>query len=363
MSTLELQGVEKRFGGVRVLERLDLSVGSGEFLVLLGASGCGKTTALRIVSGLEEASAGRVLIDGRDVTRAAPAERGVSMVFQSYALFPHLSVAENIVFGLKVRRVAKAERDRRLARVAAMVGLDGLLDRKPAQLSGGQRQRVALARAAAAEHPLCLMDEPLSNLDAKLRQEMRAEIRALQRSLGMTVLYVTHDQVEAMSMADRVVLLRDGRIEQCGTPADLYDRPATAYVAQFVGVPPMNVLALEDGPRGAVIRGSEPGRAVVDGAGTGVLLGLRPEAVRLDPAGVPARVEGVDYHGADTVVSARIGDQRLLIRVSGRFEAPPGEEIAVSWPFEAVHLFEAESGRRAALPPKPAKGNPQCSVV
>ncbi len=363
MSTLRLEGVEKHFGGVRVLERLDIAVESGEFLVLLGPSGCGKTTALRIISGLEEASGGRVLIDGRDVTRAAPSARGVSMVFQSYALFPHLSVAENIVFGLKVRRVARAERDRRLKRVAEMVGLADLLDRKPAQLSGGQRQRIALARAAAAEHPLCLMDEPLSNLDAKLRQEMRAEIRALQQSLGMTVVYVTHDQVEAMSMADRVVLLRDGRVEQSGPPAELYARPETTFVAQFIGVPPMNLVALADGPRGAVISGCAPGAAVLDGPGEGVLMGLRPEHVSLSETGIPARIEAVDYHGADTVVSTRIGDQRLQIRIAGHFVAPKDGEVRLAWPFEAVHLFEAESGRRADLPPKPAKGNPQCSVV
>src|SRR5512146_2165997 len=236
-------------------------------LVLLGPSGCGKSTTLRLIAGLEAATAGRIAIGGVDVTDRPPAERRISMVFQSYALFPHLSVAENIVFGLKVRGLPKAEREARLAHVAELVGLSEQLGRKPSQLSGGQRQRVALARAVIAENRICLMDEPLSNLDAQLRHGMRVEIRALQQRLGMTVVYVTHDQVEAMSMADRVVLIREGRIEQEGTPEELYAKPATMFAARFIGTPGMNLVQLADGPDGAVIRGTRT--AVVPGRGGG----------------------------------------------------------------------------------------------
>ncbi len=216
MSEIVLESVTKRFGRVTAVDSLSCRVRSGEFMVLLGPSGCGKSTVLRLIAGLEQPTEGRILIDGRDVTRLAPEARKVSMVFQSYALFPHLSVAENIVFGLKVRRVP--DREAKLKRVAALLGLEPLLGRKPSQLSGGQQQRVALGRAIIAEQPVCLMDEPLSNLDAQLRGEMRREIRALQQRLGITMVYVTHDQTEAMTMADRVVLLRDGHIEQVGSP-------------------------------------------------------------------------------------------------------------------------------------------------
>jgi sn-glycerol 3-phosphate transport system ATP-binding protein len=231
MSAITLSHVSKFWGAMRAVDDVSLTANEGSLLVLLGPSGCGKSTTLRLIAGLEDADAGTIAIGGVDVTHLTPAQRNISMVFQSYALFPHLSVAENIVFGLRVRRVSRAERDERLRRVAEIVGLAHLLERKPSQLSGGQRQRVALGRAIIAEARVCLMDEPLSNLDAKLRHEMRTEIRALQQRLGMTMVYVTHDQTEAMTMADRVVLMRDGRIEQNGTPEELYNRPATASSA------------------------------------------------------------------------------------------------------------------------------------
>ncbi|HXH05544.1 MAG TPA: ABC transporter ATP-binding protein, partial [Vicinamibacterales bacterium] len=238
MAEIRLVSVSKAWGAVRAVDDVSLTAAPGRLLVLLGPSGCGKSTTLRLIAGLETVTAGRVWIGGVDVTDRPPAARGVSMVFQSYALFPHLTVRENIVFGLKVRRVPPPERAARLARAAELLGIGALLERRPAQLSGGQQQRVALARAIVAEKPVCLMDEPLSNLDAQLRQEMRREIRALQQTLGITMVYVTHDQTEAMSMADRVVLLRDGRIEQDGPPEALYDAPATAFVARFIGTPP-----------------------------------------------------------------------------------------------------------------------------
>jgi sn-glycerol 3-phosphate transport system ATP-binding protein len=237
-----LSEVTKAWGGEPAVNCVTFAAEAGSLVVLLGPSGCGKSTTLRLIAGLENPDAGTIEIAGRDVTREPPSRRGVAMVFQSYALFPHLSVAENILFGLRVRGVPRAERDGRLKRAAEMLGLERLLDRKPAQLSGGQQQRVALGRAVVAETAVCLMDEPLSNLDAQLRGDMRREIRALQRRLGITMLYVTHDQVEAMTMADRVILMRAGHIEQNGTPASLYEQPETVFAARFIGAPAMNLL-------------------------------------------------------------------------------------------------------------------------
>jgi len=269
----------------------------------------------------------------------------VSMVFQSYALFPHLSVAENIVFGLRVRRVAPAERSKRLARVAAMLGLGDLLHRKPSQLSGGQQQRVALGRALIAETPVCLMDEPLSNLDAQLRLEMRREIRGLQQTLGITMVYVTHDQSEAMSMADQVILLRDGRVEQDGSPVDLYTRPATAFTARFIGTPPMNVLTLADAGGAGVVAGTD-GPSVLAGQGAGLLLGVRPEDIELAPSGVDAVVSAIEYLGADSIVSCTAGGQPLAVRAPRRVELPVGARIHLAWAKDAAHVFDASTGRR-----------------
>ena len=271
MSSIELTDIAKSWGDATALHAVNLSIEAGSFCVLLGPSGCGKSTTLRILAGLETATAGRVVIDGRDVTHLPPAERGIAMVFQNYALFPHLSVAENIGFGLSVRKTPAAESARRLREVAALLGLDALLDRKPSQLSGGQQQRVALGRALVAQAKVCLMDEPLSNLDAQLRQDMRRELRDLQRQLGLTVVYVTHDQTEAMSMADQVVLLNRGRIEQAGMPRELYARPATTFAARFIGTPAMNMVALEDGR----IAGSDVPAGV-----RAATLGVRPIACR-----------------------------------------------------------------------------------
>ncbi|WP_221930886.1 ABC transporter ATP-binding protein [Telmatospirillum sp. J64-1] len=351
---IQVESLSKSWGNTQAVKDVTFSVESGQFLVLLGPSGCGKSTTLRMIAGLEPVSGGSIHIGGNDVTHAPPARRGLSMVFQSYALFPHLNVAENILFGLKVRKVGRAERDERLKRVADMTGLSELLARKPAQLSGGQRQRVALARAIIAEHPVCLMDEPLSNLDAKLRHEMRVEIRALQQRLGMTVIYVTHDQVEAMSMADKVVLMRHGRIEQQGSPEEMYARPDTVFTATFLGTPPMNLIELADGAGGAVIKGMTDASVVAAGQGDGRLLGVRPEhVVLLDEGGLTARAESADYHGADTVVTALLGSQRINLRVPGRFALEQGAELRLGWRAEDVHFFDFESGRRCeqdALP-------------
>src|SRR5437588_2911610 len=286
MSEIVLEQVTKRYGRVTAVEGVSFRAEKGKFVVLLGPSGCGKSTLLRLIAGLEEVSDGKINIEGRDVTALDPTKRKLSMVFQSYALFPHLTVAENIVFGLKVRRLPEKERKSRLAKVAELVGLTERLHHKPQRLSGGQRQRVALARAIVSQNPICLMDEPLSNLDAQLRQEMRAEIRALQRRLDMTVVYVTHDQVEAMSMADHVILLRAGKIEQAGTPAELYAKPASTFAARFIGTPAMNLLPLE---------------AVRPGEGAGRTLGIRPEHIRIANDGIAATVASAEYHGADTI--------------------------------------------------------------
>ncbi len=348
MSAIELQHVTKSWGSTVAVRDVSFLVEEGTFVVLLGPSGCGKSTTLRMVAGLEDATRGRILIGGEDMTHVAPAQRHVSMVFQSYALFPHLDVRQNILFGLNVRKVPAPDKEARLKRVAELVGLTPLLDRKPAQLSGGQRQRVALARAIVAENPICLMDEPLSNLDAKLRHEMRVEIRALQQRLGMTVVYVTHDQAEAMSMADRIVLMRDGDIEQEGTPDDLYSAPATTFAAGFIGTPPMNLLTLADGPRGAVIAGGD-GPAVLEGGGNGLTLGVRPEHVIVatgDEGGIPARLAASDYLGADTVVTAKVGTQTINARVPGHYAVSPDQEVRLKWQASALHVFDGQTGRR-----------------
>jgi sn-glycerol 3-phosphate transport system ATP-binding protein len=348
MSAISVRGVSKAWGAAHAVDGVSFEAAAGSLVVLLGPSGCGKSTTLRLIAGLEPVSAGRIWIGGEDVTDRPPARRQIAMVFQSYALFPHLTVAENIVFGLRVRRVAAAERARRLASVAELLGLERLLDRKPAQLSGGQQQRVALGRAIIAEKPVCLMDEPLSNLDAQLRVEMRREIRTLQQKLGITMVYVTHDQTEAMTMADQVVLLREGRVEQDAHPGDLYARPATAFAARFIGTPPMNLLRLADGPRGAVVRGTD-GPAVLEGPGEGRLLGVRPEAVALaETGGLAARVTAVEYLGADSIVACAVGTESMAVRAPGRVELAEGKPVQLCWPPEARHVFDAGSGARLA---------------
>jgi sn-glycerol 3-phosphate transport system ATP-binding protein len=350
VSAIAVENVSKHWttaeGQVRAVDSLSFALDEGTLNVLLGPSGCGKSTTLRLIAGLETAHAGRITIAGRDVTHLPPAQRNIAMVFQSYALFPHLSVAENIVFGLRVRRVAAAERARRLQRVAGLLGLSKLLDRKPNQLSGGQQQRVALGRAIIAESPVCLMDEPLSNLDAQLRAEMRQEIRNLQRALSITMVYVTHDQVEAMSMADRVILLSSGKIVQNGTPADLYEAPANAFVARFIGTPPMNLLALEADAGGAVIAGTAA-PAVAPAALAGAKLGVRPEHVALGgDTGVEARIESVEYLGADSLLQCRIGVQAFAVRVAGRVGLSRGDATRLSWAEGAQHFFDGASGAR-----------------
>ncbi|MEJ8851786.1 ABC transporter ATP-binding protein [Variovorax rhizosphaerae] len=338
MSSIELAGVAKHWGDAAALHAVDLRIASGSFCVLLGPSGCGKSTTLRIIAGLEIPSSGKVIIDGQDVTGLPPARRGIAMVFQNYALFPHLSVADNITFGLSVRGMPAAEQATRLGQTAELLGLGALLARKPSQLSGGQQQRVALGRALVAQAKVCLMDEPLSNLDAQLRQEMRRELRDLQRQLGLTVVYVTHDQTEAMSMADQVVLLNKGRVEQTGTPRELYARPASTFAARFIGTPPMNLVALDSGR----IAGSD----VAVGVG-GATLGVRPEAIAIGADGIPAVVQDVEYLGADMVLRCAIGSESLLVRADGQRHCEAGERVALRWADTDAHAFDGDGLRIA----------------
>jgi sn-glycerol 3-phosphate transport system ATP-binding protein len=357
MSAIAAEHVSKIWatseGLVRAVDDVSFAFEEGTLNVLLGPSGCGKSTTLRLIAGLETCDAGRISIGRRDVTKLPPSARSIAMVFQSYALFPHLSVAENILFGLKVRKTPKGERQQRLARVADLLGLAPLLSRKPSQLSGGQQQRVALGRAIIAEAPVCLMDEPLSNLDAQLRAEMRLEIRALQRKLGITMVYVTHDQVEAMSMADRVVLLRAGRIEQNGTPVTLYETPANTFVARFIGTPPMNLLDLTKARDGTVIAGTD-GPAVLDVAQAQGKLGVRPEHIQLAfESGVRGGVDSVEYLGGDSLVSCRVGGQAVAVRVAGSVGLHSGDAVWLRWARGAQHYFD-EDGRRADTEPRKA---------
>ncbi|WP_454672793.1 ABC transporter ATP-binding protein [Achromobacter pestifer] len=343
MSSIVLDNLTKQYGAAAAIHGVSFTVPAGSFTVLLGPSGCGKSTTLRMIAGLDTPTSGTIHIGDRDVTQLPPAKRRISMVFQSYALFPHLSVRENILFGLKVRKEPAHDYDRRLQRVAGLLGLGHLLDRKPSQLSGGQQQRVALGRAVISEAPVCLMDEPLSNLDAQLRHEMRREIRALQQDLGITMVYVTHDQTEAMSMADQVVLLRGGQIEQHDTPDALYARPASEFAARFIGTPPMNLIGVTTLQGATVIAGMH-GPAIAGTPAGAVKLGVRPEHIRIDDNGLPATVESVEYFGADSIVVCRVGDTSgVAVRVGGHLRARAGEALRLSWPDEQQHFFAADS--------------------
>ena len=338
---ISLSNITKSWDGILAVDGMNLQVEPGAFTVLLGPSGCGKSTSLRIIAGLEHADSGDISIAGKIVNNMPPSKRDIAMVFQSYALFPHLSVSENILFGLKVRRTSQAEQQRRLRDTAELLGLSDYLTRKPAQLSGGQQQRVALGRAIIAQKPICLMDEPLSNLDAKLRNAMRTEIRDLQQSLGFSMVYVTHDQAEAITMADQVVLMKDGRVEQAGTPREIYEHPATSFVAGFIGTPPMNLV-----PATEIAAARGQSHQDFDA----ISVGIRPEHVSLSSSngvGIPARVEHVEYLGADVLADCRVGDAKLLARLEGQASLTPNTEVLLSWPAEHVHTFDRHTGQRA----------------
>ena len=342
MAAIRWDGVHKDFEGVEALRGIDLEAGEGELLVVLGPSGSGKSTLLRVTAGLEAATAGSISIGGRDVTRDPPGRRNVAMVFQTYALFPHLSAAENIGFGLEAREVPKRERRARVAEAARVVGCSDLLERRPAELSGGERQRVALARALVRDPDVFLLDEPLSNLDAQLRTQMRAELRDLQRRVGATMVHVTHDQTEALTLSDRLAVLRAGELQQVGTSDEVFGRPANRFVATFVGSPAMNVLParVEDG---ALAAGPFRFPSRVEG-GRALEVGVRPEHVSLGGDGAPALVRLVESAGSEAFAHLEVAGERLVARVPADARPQPGETVRVEIAARDVHVFDADSG-------------------
>ncbi len=346
MTLIELKNVSKYWGDVRAVEKLNINIEEGEFVVLLGPSGCGKSTTLRLIAGLENVSSGGIFIGGKNVNNIDPSSRNISMVFQSYALFPHLNVEENIIFGLKVRKVKKGDRQVKLKNVAEKVGLSNLLKRKPAELSGGQRQRVALARAIISENPICLMDEPLSNLDAKLRHQMRSEIRSLQKDLNITLIYVTHDQTEAMSMADKMVLMNEGEIIQQGKPKILYEKPDNTFTAKFLGNPPMNLINLEVEKNGNYIPISGEKFFVNKKSNKKKILGIRPENIKISKEGIKCTINDLDYQGSDVVLSLQLGNQEIFARIDSKKVEELDNQVYINWDNNNLHLFDFESGVR-----------------
>jgi ABC-type sugar transport system ATPase subunit len=336
MGEIAIDGVTKQFpNGVVAVDDVSLTVGDGEFMVLVGPSGCGKTTLLRSIGGLEKVTAGRIVIGERDVTHLEPAKRDLAMVFQNYALYPHMTVRKNLGYGLRVRKTPRKEIRRRVEETAALLGLEDLLDRHPGQLSGGQQQRVAMGRAIVRQPAAYLMDEPLSNLDAKLRVSMRSEIQKLQKRLGTTTVYVTHDQVEAMTMGDRIAVMSGGVIKQLGTPKEVYEDPHNVFVAGFVGSPAMNLVP---GP-------------IVDAGGSGLIAGFRPEHVELangtgDAARFTARIEAVEYLGDEQLVHLQARDTPLVAKLPAAHELASGEERSFAIPRGKLFLFDAETEHR-----------------
>ncbi len=364
MAEVTFHHVRKSYGPVSVIEDLELEVRDREFMVLVGPSGCGKSTALRMIAGLEEITGGTISIGGRVVNEVPPKDRDIAMVFQSYALYPHMSVRENLQFGLRMRKTPRAEIDRRVREAAEILGLAEYLERKPKELSGGQRQRVAVGRAIVRQPAVFLFDEPLSNLDAKLRVQMRAEISKLQKSLQTTTVYVTHDQVEAMTMGHRIAVMRGGRLQQVGTPLEVYERPANLFVASFIGTPPMNLLpgTLADGGAAVATAGF---RAPVPEAvlpatrgrdGARVVVAIRPERVRVaerESTGpvlrVDARVEFVEPLGHEVIVHARVGEDTLVAKADPHRAPEMGAAIGLELDLGALHLFDAVTEERLGV--------------
>ena len=359
MARLALKRLAKQFGAVEAVCGIDLEVAHEEFVVLVGPSGCGKSTILRMIAGLEEASGGEIHIGERLVNNTAPKDRNIAMVFQNYALYPHKTVYGNMAFALRAQRLPKADVERRVQQAAAILGLEDLMERKPGELSGGQRQRVAMGRAIVRDPAVFLFDEPLSNLDAELRSRLRSEIKKLHQKLRATVVYVTHDQVEAMTLADRVVILNKGRIEQVGTPMEVYAEPANLFVAGFIGTPAMNMIPAEVAndstsvPRVAVAGMSlpfDPGHRMTFTTGMNVVLGIRPEDIALLPptADAPASVEGtvitVEPLGAEFLLSFSVGAHELMAKIAGRALPTVGERLRFAFNMGHAHVFDAATG-------------------
>ncbi|WP_353645243.1 sn-glycerol-3-phosphate ABC transporter ATP-binding protein UgpC [Mesorhizobium sp. WSM2239] len=348
MAQVAIRDVSKAFGAVKILHGVSVDIADGEFVVLVGPSGCGKSTLLRMVAGLEAVTGGAIVIGDRVVNHLPPGKRDIAMVFQNYALYPHKTVAQNMAFALKLRRADPAVIAERVRRAAEILDLGPYLDRYPRQLSGGQRQRVAMGRAIVRDPQVFLFDEPLSNLDAKLRVQMRAEIKELHQRLKTTTIYVTHDQIEAMTMADKIVVMQAGRIEQMGAPLELFDRPANVFVAGFIGSPAMNML------KGKI----EGGRVVIDGAslpfsgshavseGQEVLYGVRPEHFEIADDGLPARISVVEPTGSETTVVLRFGESEIVALFRERHDFRPGDSLHLRPRKDVVHLFDPQSGRR-----------------
>ena len=354
MASLSLHRLVKHYGATPAVRGVDIEIGDGEFVALVGPSGCGKSTLLRLIAGLESVTSGEIRLGARVIDDVAPRDRNIAMVFQNYALYPHMSVAQNLGFALKLQGVAPAEIQRRVRQAAETLGLQALLERRPRQLSGGQRQRVAMGRAIVRQPQAFLFDEPLSNLDAQLRVQMRTEIRALHQRLGTTTVYVTHDQVEAMTMADRIVVLRDGVVEQIGAPLELYDRPANAFVAGFIGSPAMNLIPgrLEIDAGRAAVRTDDGLLLPLAGTpqaqpGQPVLYGARPEHFVIDAEhGLPTEVRVVEPTGSETQIAARLGTRDITTAFRERIGARPGDRLPLRPLAAAAHVFDAHSGVR-----------------
>ena len=351
MSSVSVRDIRKSYGDVPVIKGISVEIADGEFVILIGPSGCGKSTLLRMIAGLEDITSGEISIGGRVVNDVQAKERDIAMVFQSYALYPHMTVEENMGFSLSLRRAPKAEIAARVGEAAEILGLTPLLSRFPKQLSGGQRQRVAMGRAIVRDPKVFLFDEPLSNLDAKLRVQMRVEIKALHQRLKTTTVYVTHDQIEAMTMADKIVVMKDGVVEQIGAPLDLYDRPANLFVAQFIGSPAMNLFQGTVSGQGILVGGGlvlpiSQERADAIAPGASVHYGIRPEHLILGDDGLPIVVEVIEPTGAETVIFAKLGGHPIVVTVHDRVAARPGDTLHVRPNIDKVHIFDAATSVR-----------------